>query len=229
MTGPRPLLIASDWNGTLVRDATRAWQATRNLLASYGKPAIALSEFRDTFHLPITSWLASLGIPEHCLPAAEGQWNTALSAGDAPLAPGAARLLATAHATGTPVQVISGAARDVIIADATRLHVLGLLGTINAPSHPKSVTLRRLREQHPSRELIYVGDTEYDIRQARIAGATPVALTSGYRPAHALRRAGPDLLIATLDQLTEHLSRRHAQIGSPGPLGPKGNSGRSPA
>jgi len=197
----QPLLIASDWNGTLVQDSRRAWRATQRVLAAYGQPSPSLSTFRDSFQLPVSTWLATLGIPGHLLETAEELWNAALTAGEVTLAPGGMTLLAAAHAAGTPVVIISGAARNVVVQDATRLGVLSLLGAIHAPSHPKNEALRRLRTQYPSHQLIYVGDTEYDIRQGQLAGATSVAVTYGYSPAHKLRQARPDLVVDSLDEL----------------------------
>jgi phosphoglycolate phosphatase-like HAD superfamily hydrolase len=220
------IVIASDWNGTLVHDTYRAWQATREVLTAYGQSLPSLARFRNTFQLPVATWLRSLGIGADDIHTAEALWNRHLGAMPADLAPGAANLLRQAHVSGMPVRVISGAARKVIVTDAARLGIAALLGPIEARTHPKSAALRRLAARHPGHPVIYVGDTEYDVAEAHRAGVIAVAVTGGYRSARHLRQARPDIIVGTLDQLTELVLRLqpHAAAGKARPADGPGHA-----
>jgi len=75
--------------------------------------------------------------------------------------------------------------------------------------------------------VVYVGDTEYDIIEARAAGVWAIGYAAGYRPYTALVTAGADHVIERLDVLPALLAALYVVVGSPptstraqGPAGP---------
>ncbi len=97
------------------------------------------------------------------------------------LAPGARELLDWCQGVRIPVFVLSGADASVVWRDAEQLDIGPLLGAVVGRAHPKSEHLARWRDE--GRSVLYVGDTEYDVSEARHAGVAAVAFAGGYRSA----------------------------------------------
>ena len=192
-------VLALDWNGTVVADAPRALRALRVALGPSNGAPRDLAGFRGGFQLPLTDWFTSIGVAADELVATEQRWNAELAREEAPLSPGALSLLGWCADHGVEVHIVTGAQRDVVTADAARLGITHHITGIVAGAHPKSDAL----QGWSPRRVVYVGDTEYDLDQARIAQAIPVAFTGGYRPADALRSRNPRL-VARCDREAIH-------------------------
>jgi phosphoglycolate phosphatase len=52
----------------------------------------------------------------------------------------------------------------------------------------------------PADQILVVGDTPLDINAARVAGCTSVAVATGHFDADALREAGADHVLETLEE-----------------------------
>lgn len=76
----------------------------------------------------------------------------------------------------------------------------------------KTDKLRDLRTRYGA--SAYVGDTGSDVRHARAAGLTAIAVAYGYASREDLAAAGPDLLLATPADLAAWC---RADTGAPGP------------
>lgn len=57
-------------------------------------------------------------------------------------------------------------------------------------------------------DAVYIGDSRIDIRAARAAGVTAVGVTTGTGTSEGLREEGANLVVASLDELRNHLGRR---------------------
>jgi len=66
----------------------------------------------------------------------------------------------------------------------------------------------------------YVGDHPGDVRAARVAGAVAVAVTTGAHDADALRSAGADVVLASLDAFPSWLAGHAARLAGGAPEGP---------
>ena len=198
-------VIALDWNGTAVSDVDRAMRATNLVLSNRNLPTLSLAQFRSTFMLPMHRYFESLRIPTAEIVAANDEWNRASAAGAVALSSGITRLLEIAFARHFPVGVISAASADVVLSDARRLGIADSLAFVRGSTTSKSSVLLDLAERFDGRAL-YCGDTEYDISEARKAGAVAVAFSGGYRPAAALVAAGADCTIDSFDTLATALT-----------------------
>jgi len=178
-------LLALDWNGTVVADAERACEAVREALREEGAEAPAdLASFRRGWRLPLRDYFEGLGVRAARLALVEERWNHEMRARTTRLALGARELLDWCHEAGVPVFVLSGADASVVRRDAERLGVGLLLTEVVGRAHPKSEHLARWRDD--GRSVLYVGDTEYDVSEARDAGVAVVAFAGGYRSAEHL-------------------------------------------
>lgn len=180
-------LLALDWNGTVVADAERACEAVREALREEDADTPAdLDSFRYGWLLPLRDYFLGLGVRPARLAHVEQRWNDALRARTTRLAPGARELLDWCQGAGVPVVVLSGADESVVRGDAAHLGVGPLLTEVVGRAHPKSAHLARWRDE--GRSVLYVGDTEYDVSEARTARVSVVAFAGGYRSAEQLGR-----------------------------------------
>ncbi len=102
---------------------------------------------------------------------------------------------------GGSVGVVSAAAVKVIDRDVARLSLTGVLDFVIGDADPKRAAIRAIARRPI--QVLYVGDTEYDIIEARAAGVWAVGYGAGYRPSAALAAAGADYVIERLDALPE--------------------------
>ena len=200
-------LVACDWNGTLVADADRALAATNDVLRSLGLPELSEDGFRTVFVLPLDDFFAAIGVERRHIRRIALTWSRRLAARPTRLAPGGLALITAAEVRGISIGVVSAAGPEAVRADAEALDVLRLLAFVEAGAADKVAVLLRL-VAGAGGPVAYVGDTEYDVRSARAAGAIPIGVGNGYRPAAALRAAGADLVVDDLSGLADLLTPR---------------------
>jgi phosphoglycolate phosphatase len=200
-------LVACDWNGTLVADADRAIAATNEILRLQGLPELDEAGFRASFMLPLEDFFASIGVERRHAAQRAIDWSRHLVARPTRLAPGALALMTAAEERGIPVGVVSAAWPEAEHTDAEVLAVLRRLAFVEAGAVNKAAVLHRLVALAAG-PVAYVGDTEYDVRSALAAGAIPIGVGNGYRPAIALRSAGADLVVEDLSGLAALVTPR---------------------
>jgi phosphoglycolate phosphatase-like HAD superfamily hydrolase len=202
-------LLALDWNGTVVDDIARAYQALLAVLGPETRPPQNIDEFREGFRLPLRSWFSHLGVAASELHRVEVLWNEEVARHPAQLMPGAHELLVGCRRRQIPVRVVTGAQAEVVEKDARSLGIWGGLDSVVGNAHPKARVLAAWRSTW---KVIYVGDTEYDMDQACLAGALPVAFAKGYRPEKALGARNPALVVHELTELVSLLDAMEKQL-----------------
>lgn len=201
--GRRSVTVAFDWNGTLVDDVNRAYFATRQVLKQHAGKDLSLAAFRRSYHLPLSSFLYGLGITRTDLPAAEDDLDRLVGQMPTHTSHAAIQTLRDLRDSGVRTGVVSAAGASVAT-DIAELDMQALFDFVQT-----GVTRKReaLQELAVGTSLIYVGDTEYDVQEARAAGATAIAYARGYRPRSALRRAAPDAIVDELPALRSVVRR----------------------
>jgi phosphoglycolate phosphatase-like HAD superfamily hydrolase len=200
--GPPAAYLVLDWNGTVVDDLPRAHAATLAAVRTVPQSTTASAQvgdptrFRSRFVLPLATFFVSLGVPPDRVDDVVRVWNEEMTASATALATGARDLLARARELDVAVHVVSGAEAGTVRADARALGVESLITGVAGSAHPKRDVVTALR--CTDRPLVYVGDTEYDVREGAAAGAITVGTTYGYRPGEALLRAGAHLVVDDL-------------------------------
>jgi len=203
MTFQRALTVAFDWNGTLVDDAARACAAAGSVLGRRGLPPLGRARFHEGFALPLRAWIAALGVPPGEVEAAVWEWNQEVGHHPAELTDGAREAIAAMRHSGIRLGVVSAAGMESVRRDLDRPALRGIadqLAFIVGDADPKRTAFTDLAGGRP-RDFVYVGDTEYDILEARAAGVRSIAYAGGYRPAAALVATGPDGIIDRLSEL----------------------------
>ncbi len=215
-----PAFVLFDWNGTLIDDIERARQASSLVRERWtALPELTLDEFRRAWCLPLSDHVGRLGVPEARTQAAVRAWSTHLTEVEAPLSAGAATTLRALGRAGIETAVVS-AASDLAVRRDLRAHGLDchFADVHCGVANKEAVTERYVRQEAP-RSVWYVGDSRFDMVQARGAGAVAVGYTGGYDSADELRFAGAHRLIDRLDELLALITARtgSADVATTGP------------
>ncbi|MFV0285308.1 MAG: HAD family hydrolase [Demequina sp.] len=201
-------LLLFDWNGTVVLDAERARLSLNAVLASRGLPRLDAGGFAREFHLPMADMFVRLHVPDPLV--AEDEWNAAMAASPAPLRPGIGRVVSLGQ-DGVRLGVISAASERAVGADIDAHGLRDVWASVDTSVSDKLATLRARRGDE--RQAFYVGDTAYDMRCAVEAGYVAVAVSGGYTAVDALRAAGAQHVIDSLDALGELVSHGAVALG----------------
>ncbi len=192
-------VMAFDWNGTLADDSDRAWGATCLVLEQRGLVGPSVVQHLADFRLPLTSHFAHYGIHDR-LPEAIDDWNTAMAQSSAKSMRGARKLLQQLSAAGVVIAVVSAASAEVIEHDLAHMGLKDYVHLLFADADPKRAALAELARTNEG-PVAFLGDTEYDMREARAAGAIAIGFAGGYRPAAALVDAGAEYVVDRLEDL----------------------------
>ena len=203
-----PATVLFDWNGTLLDDMERARMASNLVRERWaGLGELTLDEFREAWCLPLSDHVRRLGVPEDHNEDATRAWSTHLSAIDAPLSPGVSATLKALRSAGIAVSVVSSASDEAVRRDIRAHDLEQHFDDIHAGVPEKSKVISRYVENASAGAVWYVGDSMFDMVQAREAGAIAVGFTAGYDGADSLHEAGAHHLINGLDDLMALVSR----------------------
>jgi phosphoglycolate phosphatase-like HAD superfamily hydrolase len=200
------VVVAFDWNGTLLDDCERAVDALAAVMERRGLAPLDETAFREVFQLPMKSLFSQLGIADDDLDTADREWNIELQHRRPRFATGALEAVRELRSAGVSVGVVTAASQQTVEHDLGCTAGDALFDFVIAPAHDKAASLRAFVTDSSS--LFYVGDTEYDMRAALHAGAIPIGYGSGYRPAARLVEAGARDVIVDFASLTGVIDSR---------------------
>lgn len=197
-----PSMVLFDWNGTLLDDMERARMASRQVREEWvGVPDLSLEEFRAAWCLPMSEHVRRLGVPDDRSDAAAKAWSTHLAAIDAPLSPGVWTTLDALQDDGIATGVVSSASDEAVRRDLRHHGLYQRFDDIHCGVTQKGDMISRYVESAAAGAVWYVGDTKFDMVQARGAGAVAIGYTAGYDAAAALHDGGAHHLIDRLEDL----------------------------
>lgn len=206
-------LALVDWSGTFSNDARLVYEANQQLLEGYGYPRLSFDEWRDGRE----GWNASIYLEKQgrgdlgsLYKEYEGCWQVTAQVLPAPTAyKGARDFFIACNETGLPVEIISS--HPPVVAEVA-LYGLGKLiksDRIHSLVSNKPAAMSASLEQNgvkPER-AVYLGDTVQDMRAAHKVGVGSIAITHGYHTERLLRDEQPDMVVASLPELTEEIYR----------------------
>lgn len=207
-------LVIFDVDGTLVDSQDLIVRAQGEAFARCGWPAPSRERSLSIVGLSLVEAFTALVGPDgpvEDLVAAYRDVFSALradAANDEPLYPGAAATVARLAARPDIVLgIATGKARRGVAHLLVRQGWEGAFATVqtadDAPSKPHpGMLLRALAETGIGAERsLMVGDTTFDMAMARAAGIRAIGVAWGYHPVAALREAGAERVLPTLDAL----------------------------
>ena len=207
-----PSIVLFDWNGTLLDDMERARRASSRVRRQWaGLGELSLEEFREAWCLPLSDHVKRLGVPDDRNAEATRDWSTHLATIDAPLASGLSETLDALRDAGIAIAVVSSASQAAVLQDIEAHGLAQRFDDIHAGVSLKQTAISRYVEGAPTGAVWYVGDTRFDMVQAREAGSVAIGYTAGYDGADALHDGGAHHLIDRLEDLLGLIAEPPAQ------------------
>lgn len=126
--------------------------------------------------------------------------------------PGAADLVAQLQRSGVPVAVVSSKKAETVrrgmrVTDLPEVeHVVGLDETAAHKPDPAPLLEGARRLGLPPQDCVYVGDAVVDVLAALAAGMRPVGVSWGAGDPAAMRDAGAEVVVDTVDELRQALA-----------------------
>lgn len=179
-------------------DVQRAVDATNFAIKDREMPPLSFEQFRETFTLPMDTWLTGLGIPKEALQSTESRWNQAMQS-PAPMRAGAAELLKSLKKAGIKLGVVTAANDEALQFDINAADLAGTFDYLHSAVTDKAQCLSNLKQEEG--RYLYIGDTTYDIESARQAGYETIAISGGYQSDARLNSAAPDHLVSDFHDL----------------------------
>ncbi|WP_336882564.1 HAD family hydrolase [Rhodococcus globerulus] len=191
-------LLVFDWNGTIMDDVDRAVDSINVVLSEHGLPRQDRKTFQKSFILPMRDWISSLGFAADDADTADRRVYEEMLKKPSPARQDAAEALRDLRIRGAQLGVVSAAQANTVTTDMARENLTIHFDFVATDVHDK---LNFLHNVDTDRRLVYVGDTDYDIRSARAAGAQAIAIAGGYQDRQLLESAGPDALVDSLGEV----------------------------
>lgn len=208
-------LIVFDWNGTLLADTIPSWLASNVCLEFFGREAITLERFRETFHFPVIHFYTLNGVSVDELLARKDEGNAVFQSSYERLAAkartrsGARELLAFLKEQEFDCIILSNYQTDKIKAHLKRLKIDPYFSYVSAHDCDGTTILQsttkkeRLSEFMVKRgykpaDTMIIGDSMEEPEIARALGLKSVGIFDGCISRERLRAAKPDHLVKHL-------------------------------
>jgi phosphoglycolate phosphatase len=192
------------------------------VLERRGLHAPSRARFLRDFHLPLASLLGGYGARDGAGGAVE-DWNREMAKRPTRATPGAKRMLEWCSQSGVVVAVVSAASPAVIERHLALLDLRDHVSAVFGDAEPKRVALAELGRRYGA-PVSYLGDTEYDMEEARAADAIAIGFSGGYRPSAALVAAGASWVADRLDEVVPFMLERLSLATPPESSQPTGRN-----
>lgn len=217
-------LVAFDWNGTLLDDAAATVRAESKVLQAVGLPKTTVSEFRETFQIPIIKYWKAMGHSVKFYQENHLLIQNLFMANYEPLEkPCNSRketteLLRWLRANKIIMVIFSNHPEAHIDIQLRRLKIrkyfakiVGRAVTDNSLMHKKfkeeKLKLYLSKLKISAENIITIGDCDEDTEIGKHLGYRTVGITGGWQSMARLKRANPDYIIRQLPELKKIISR----------------------
>ncbi|MEK6985903.1 MAG: HAD family hydrolase [Candidatus Thermoplasmatota archaeon] len=215
-----PRAILFDLDGTLLDSKTSIRETMNTVLAERGQPTFTKAELDALIGHPLRDILAKKCSDPAVVEAMTQRYRVAYNESGwvtVRLFDGLETLLRTLRGQGMPLGVVTSKGQqetEILLVD---LGIANLFDTVvgdddRRPLKPDPAPILEACQSlgvAPA-EVVMVGDTTFDIRAAKAAGATAVGVLWGNHDAATLKGAGADRLVATTPELARLLGAHKA-------------------
>ncbi|MEX0621435.1 MAG: HAD family hydrolase [Candidatus Woykebacteria bacterium] len=197
-----------DWSGVLSNDPIVICEANNRMFEEQGLPRLTLEQWRPRTRLTAAEIMRDHGIAgtdqEH------QEWyhrvlDGVKADGIVPQAyPNAKQLLHLLKSKGFTIGVLSTHPLAHLREEADQYGLSSLVSVFMGDSRSKADGIRKLLSQFGvtnPRHALYVGDTVYDIQQAKEVGVVSVAVCEGFHDKDRLDTEDPDFLFDNLNEV----------------------------
>jgi phosphoglycolate phosphatase-like HAD superfamily hydrolase len=208
-------LIVFDWNGTILSDTVASWKAANVCLEFFGRSAITLQQYRETFHFPVIHFYKLNGCDVDDVLARKSEANILFQNAYETLAKncrtrrGAREILTWLKLQNIDCIILSNYITARIEAHLDRLKIAPFFSYVSAHDDDGTTILQsttkvqRLagfmtaRGYKPA-DTIIIGDSAEEPDIARHLGLTSIGITEGYITRERLKQAKPDFIVSAL-------------------------------
>jgi HAD superfamily hydrolase (TIGR01549 family) len=204
-------VIAFDWSGTISDDRKPVYSANMKLLDDYGIPKMSFEEWLPRTRMTPQEFLADCGInddPDKVFRQYAEYFEEAKKLGIAPiLDPNVKKTLEYLQEKNKSIVVISSHPKESLRREAMEYGIDNLISLIVGNSKGKVEELREVCRNFnlTPREIVYIGDTIYDMKAAREVGIFSVAVCNGYHTREKLELENPDIVIDKFGELIKFI------------------------
>ena len=211
-------LVVFDWNGTLLSDTIPSWKAANVCLEFYGRPAISLERYRETFHFPVIHFYKLNGCDVDDVLARKAESNIVFQSAYEKLAAnsrtrrGTRDLLAWLKSQDIDCMILSNYLTVKIEAHLERLGLRDYFIYVCANTDDGTAILEGTSKQqrlaafmakrgYRAQDAVIVGDSDEEPAIARNLGLTSIGITDGYITEKRLKAARPDHIVCSLAEI----------------------------
>lgn len=196
-------VVVSDWSGVLSDDRLPVYEADMRLMQHFGLTRIPFDEWlpQTMVNASVVEFMAKHGVradDKRIFKFYAVFLEQVKTEGIVPTAyPHSKSVLTDLHGKGKRLGVLSAHPEEHLKREAAEYGIDGLLQVILGNSSNKADGLRQLVGHFgcsPS-ELLYLGDTIFDIRAAKAAGVRSAGIVGGYHSRENLQNENPDHVI----------------------------------
>jgi len=179
--------IIFDWSGTISDDRRPVYESAMILLKAHGKNCFSFEEWLTTAAISIIEFLAGQGITgerETLFKEYADALSLVRKDGIRPVVyADAKQVLQDLRESGKELMVISSHPEDHLLDEASEYQIKEYLSKIVGSAKDKAQEILRLcsEERIGLQNVIFVGDTAYDIQAAKKAGIRSIGITTGYQ------------------------------------------------
>ncbi len=205
VNGKRITTAIFDWSGTLSDDRQMVFEANMLIRREHGVPVDDFDSFLSTIKMTAPEAFAALGIPgtdEELQELYEKTLRRVKEQGIHPVAySDADATLAHLTSSGVRTAVLSSHPEDHVRSEAQAFGLGHHFHLIAGDCHDKRNGIWEILRQlgiDDRTSVIYIGDTVYDIREAKLAGVASAGIATGYMNAPRLMLEEPDMFFYSL-------------------------------
>ena len=201
--------VVLDWSGTVSDDRRLVWTANMAIFRHYGLEEIHLEEFITNAQGTVVAMAKTLGIrddPETIIQLYTDKLTEAKSKGIMPQPySDAAETLAQLNSLGVNVMVLSSHPTAHLAEEAELFGLRHLIAKLVGDSYDKVAGLATILQELglSKAEMLYAGDTTFDIRAANEVGVYSGGISTGYHTRERLASENPDFLFDSLREILE--------------------------
>jgi HAD superfamily hydrolase (TIGR01509 family) len=208
--------ILFDWDGTIVDSAQLGLNAYYKVFADLG------CEFSEEIYNANYSpnWdktYEALGLPREKWERADMLWRSHYDAQTPHLIEGAGDTLATLHASGYRLGVVSSGNDDRVNREIEQFGLRDLFEVVmchehitQRKPHPEGLHLALERMAVSPGEAAYVGDAPEDVEMGKEARVLTIGVRGNYPCSGRLLSAEPEIYLESIKDLTQHFRRIRA-------------------
>ena len=200
--------VVFDWSGTISDDRRPVYEANMRMFNHYGKPRITFEQWQERSTLTATEIMRDHGIeadPKELSLMYTEFYGDEVNNGNLPVVYPDARTALESLRGRKKIALISSHPEEHLI-DEAQSYALSeffplVVGGVSDKAVCLELTASELRE-NPA-DVVYVGDTVFDVRAAKKANTRSAAKLGGYHSEARLRAEEPDIVVASLQELAE--------------------------